>query len=248
MARHFSGSRSAPRGHAVDARKLVHTDPAWGSIATHIDRLPALVAIAVGVILYILLPDRLSYGPKWLLPVVESAIALPIVVNWRRETAGEMRWKRYAAVTLIAVMSLANIVSLVLLVHALLGSNVLANHQIKARDLIFWSLQIWATNVLVFALWYWELDRGGPLERCDPHHREPDFLFPQMITPGASGSVWTPKFIDYLYVAFTNAAAFSPTDTMPLTATAKVLMLVQSAASLLTVALVASRAVNILGT
>lgn len=236
-----------PGGHAVDARKRGDADPAWGNTATYIGRLPALLAIAVGVILYILLPDRLSYGPKWLLPVAESAVALPIVVTWRRETAEEVRWKRYAAVTLIAIMSLANIVSLVLLVHALLGSNVLAHHEIKARDLIFWSLQIWATNVLVFALWYWELDRGGPLERCNPHHREPDFLFPQMITPGSSSSFWTPQFIDYLYVAFTNAAAFSPTDTLPLTPTAKVLMLVQSAASLLTVALVASRAVNILG-
>src|SRR6202035_3904532 len=100
--------------------------------------------------------------------------------------------------------------------------------------------------VLVFALWYWEIDRGGPDERSSPQHRQPDFLFPQMVTPGCASGNWSPGFLDYFYVAFTNAAAFSPTDTMPLTPLAKMLMLVQSAASLLTVALVAGRAVNIL--
>jgi hypothetical protein len=100
--------------------------------------------------------------------------------------------------------------------------------------------------VIVFGLWYWELDRGGPSARHDPHHREPDFLFPQMATPGAARPDWAPGFLDYLYVSFTNATAFSPTDTMPLTPLAKGLMGVQSAASLLTVALVAARAVNIL--
>jgi hypothetical protein len=100
--------------------------------------------------------------------------------------------------------------------------------------------------VIVFGLWYWELDRGGPSARHDPHHREPDFLFPQMATPGSARPDWAPGFLDYLYVSFTNATAFSPTDTMPLTPLAKSLMAVQSAASLLTVALVAARAVNIL--
>jgi hypothetical protein len=99
--------------------------------------------------------------------------------------------------------------------------------------------------VIVFGLWYWELDRGGVAARLRQNHRRPDFLFPQMSTPG-SGPRWTPDFMDYLYTSFTNATAFSPTDTMPLTAWAKLLMMVQSLASLLTVALVISRAVNIL--
>ena len=108
------------------------------------------------------------------------------------------------------------------------------------------AIQIWLTNVIVFGLWYWELDRGGPGARCRENHREPDFLFPQMSTPAAAPPSWAPRFLDYLYVAFTNATAFSPTDTLPLTAWAKVLMAIQSLASLLTVALVAARAVNIL--
>ena len=105
---------------------------------------------------------------------------------------------------------------------------------------------IWTTNVIIFALWYWELDRGGPAARSagiDPH---PDFLFPQMAdTSGAFGD-WEPQFTDYGYVAFTNAAAFSPTDTMPLSRWAKLAMMLQSAISLVTAALVIARAVNIL--
>jgi hypothetical protein len=104
---------------------------------------------------------------------------------------------------------------------------------------------IWLTNVIVFGLWYWELDRGGVAARLRQNHRRPDFLFPQMSTPGSAPG-WTPDFMDYLYTSFTNATAFSPTDTMPLTAWAKLLMMVQSLASLRTVALVISRAVNIL--
>lgn len=100
--------------------------------------------------------------------------------------------------------------------------------------------------MLVFALWYWELDRGGPGARLRADHRHPDFLFPQMITPACAVAPWSPGFVDYLYVSFTTATAFSPTDTMPLTAWAKILMVTQSLASLLTVVLVAARAVNIL--
>jgi hypothetical protein len=99
---------------------------------------------------------------------------------------------------------------------------------------------------LVFALWYWELDRGGPRHRLIASTRGADFLFPQMVTPACATTGWMPRFVDYFYVAFTNATAFSPTDTMPLTPVAKMLMAVQSLTSLLTVALVAARAVNIL--
>ena len=123
---------------------------------------------------------------------------------------------------------------------------LLQGSKAEASQLVFSAIQIWLTNVIVFGLWYWELDRGGPSARCTPEHREPDFLFPQMATPSIAPDGWFPHFVDYLYVAFTNATAFSPTDTLPLTVWAKGLMTVQSLASLLTVALVAARAVNIL--
>jgi uncharacterized membrane protein len=143
-------------------------------------------------------------------------------------------------VAVIALITIANVVSLVDLIHALLYES-----QVGGRALVYSSLPIWLTNVIVFGLWYWELDRGGPAARQQTRHRRPDFLFPQMSTPGAAPG-WTPDFLDYIYTSFTNATAFSPTDTMPLTAWAKLLMMLQSLASLLTVAVVVSRAVNIL--
>ncbi|HEY9759248.1 MAG TPA: hypothetical protein V6C97_29080 [Oculatellaceae cyanobacterium] len=112
--------------------------------------------------------------------------------------------------------------------------------------MLFSSLETWFTNIVVFALWYWEIDRGGPDQRARHESGPPDFLFPQMSTPSCADPNWTPKFFDYLYVAFTNATAFSPTDVQPLSRTAKALMLIESVISLVTITLVAARAVNIL--
>ncbi|HEV2038064.1 MAG TPA: hypothetical protein VGQ96_05590, partial [Candidatus Eremiobacteraceae bacterium] len=146
-----------------------------------------------------------------------------------------------AAMSLIGIVNIANVASLALLVKVLVtGTKVTGSHVLAG------AVEIWLTNVIVFALWYWELDRGGPDARASSQHKEPDFLFPQMVTPGCTRPDWSPKFLDYLYVSFTNASAFSPTDTLPLTGWAKVLMMVQALASLLTIALVAARAVNIL--
>jgi hypothetical protein len=129
---------------------------------------------------------------------------------------------------------------LIELIHALLYSSIRAG-----RPLVYASVPVWLTNIIVFGLWYWELDRGGPAARRLPRHRQPDFLFPQMSTPGSAPG-WSPNFFDYLYTAFTNATTFSSTDTMPLTGWAKLLMALQSLASLVTVVVVVSRAVNIL--
>jgi hypothetical protein len=107
-------------------------------------------------------------------------------------------------------------------------------------------VQIWLTLILVFSLWYWELDRGGPTIRGHADERPPDLLFPQMATHELGQAEWMPGFVDYLYLSFTNATAFSPTDTMPLTPRAKVLMLVEALASITTIVMVAGRAVNIL--
>ena len=141
---------------------------------------------------------------------------------------------------MIAVITIANVLALGELIRALLDHTTA-----EGRTLVFASVPIWLTNVIAFGLWYWEIDRGGVTARMFPDHRQPDFLFPQMTTPAASPG-WAPTFLDYLYTSFTNATAFSPTDTMPLTSRVKLLMMVQSLASLLTVALVVSRAVNIL--
>jgi len=203
------------------------------------------LAVAAAIGLYFALPDRLitGLGPRWLVPALEGVLWLALLIANPRLTV-ESRRLRPVAIVLIAFVNLANVVSLGELVHELLAVNV--RHAPGGRDLIFASVPIWITNVLVFALWYWELDRGGPVSRLKAQRRQPDFLFPQMSAPDSTRPDWSPAFIDYLYTSFTNATAFSPTDTMPLTPWAKLLMMVQSLASLLTVALVVSRAVNIL--
>jgi hypothetical protein len=189
------------------------------------------------------LPDQLYIGPRWLLPSLEGVLFVALF------TAGQMevhRRQRQFGLALIGVLNLFNFGSLALLLSAIVGHHLLQGRAITAQELITWSAQVWLTNVIVFGLWFWELDRGGPAARCQSDHREPDFLFPQMVTPESSPAGWAPSFLDYLYTSFTNATAFSPTDTMPLTHWAKVLFMIQSITSLLTVTLVAARAVNIL--
>ncbi|HEY6624686.1 MAG TPA: hypothetical protein VIX85_12680 [Acidimicrobiales bacterium] len=216
---------------------------AFGVASTSEHRWHANSAVVVAIVLQLVLPDRVvrDLGPRWLIPALEGAllIALTIANPAGRITKESVRL-RTMSMTLIALISLANFVALGELINALL------NHtKAGGQTLVYASVPIWLTNVIVFGLWYWEIDRGGPAVRLRPDHRPPDFLFPQMSTPGSAPG-WTPKFFDYLYTSFTNSTAFSPTDTMPLSSPAKQLMMLQSIASLLTVALVVSRAVNIL--
>ena len=113
-------------------------------------------------------------------------------------------------------------------------------------ELLLTGAAIWLTNMIVFGLWYWEFDRGGPVERAAATQPYPDFVFPQMTNPELAPLEWEPGFVDYLYVSFTNAMAFSPTDAMPMTRWAKLTMLTQSLISVITLVLVIARAVNIL--
>jgi hypothetical protein len=215
---------------------------AWGVASPPRSHWPARLAILAALILYLLLPDAVIVGPRYLVPALEVAALATLSVATPHRTTEQSGLRRVLATGLIALVTVANLFNLGLLIHGLLGGGT----QASGRQLILASIAIWVTNVIVFALWYWELDRGGPLARHDVEHREPDFLFPQMATPGAGRPTWAPAFIDYLYVSLTNATAFSPTDTMPMTAAAKALMAVQALGSLLTVAMVAARAVNIL--
>ena len=204
-------------------------------------RWPALVAVAVALVIQLVLPSRLILGPRYLLPVLEAALLVPLAIgNPGRLTEGS-RDLRLLSLALIFLVGLANLYSLGLLVRLLLYPGTS-----NGRGLIYSAGGIWLTNIVVFGLAYWETDRGGPASRALPTPPDPDFLFPQMANPDVSGRPWMPNFIDYLYVSLTNAAAFSPTDTMPLSRAAKSLMGVQSLVSLITVALVAARAVNIL--
>jgi uncharacterized membrane protein len=236
--------QSLPTGGA-SSDDLRRDEAEWGERAQSEPRWPATLAVVASIALYLALPDRLirGLGPRWVVPALEGVLGAALIIANPRLTR-ESRRLRPVAIALIALITLANVVSLGLLVHELLAVNVHTTP--GGRDLIYASVPIWATNVLVFALWYWELDRGGPVARLELHRRQPDFLFPQMTAPDATRPDWSPGFIDYLFTSFTNATAFSPTDTMPLTPWSKMLFMVQSLASLLTVALVISRAVNIL--
>jgi uncharacterized membrane protein len=215
---------------------------AWGVVSPGESRWPASIAILVAIALYWALPERYTIGPSWLLPILELCVLLPLSLSAPRRVAHEGQLQQALAIAMIAIVNVANLASLVLLINMLLYHG----KQVSGPELLFSSMGIWLTNVIVFALWYWEIDRGGPDQRAHENHATPDFLFPQMSTPGCSRLNWTPAFIDYLYLAFTNATAFSPTDAMPLTYSAKMLMLAQSVVALVTVTLVAARAVNIL--
>ena len=150
---------------------------------------------------------------------------------------------RRLSLGLIAVASLGTAWSVIRLVADIAGGGDTGS----AAQLLGSGASIWLINVLTFAVWYWELDRGGALERAAGTDPYPDFLFPQMTTPDMAPKDWRPQFADYLYLAFTNATAFSPTDTLPLSRWAKLTMLLQSAISLVTAALVVAKAVNALG-
>jgi uncharacterized membrane protein len=202
---------------------------------------PAQLTVLIAIGLQFALPERLTVGPSWLLPALEGVLVIGLAMATPRELEHEHALRRRAAVGLVALVSAANIFSLGALTHYLLHHDVS-----NGRELIVAGMLIWLTNFLIFALWYWEIDRGGPGRRAAGHDGPPDFLFPQMSDDRIEPVDWRPKFIDYLYVSLTNATAFSPTDTMPLTAMAKSIMGVQSIVSLVTIGLVVSRAVNIL--
>jgi uncharacterized membrane protein len=216
----------------ADREELGVVEPFW----------QAQLAVLVALLLYLALPGKLTLGPRWLLPSLEGVLLVGLAISTPYRHHSQSPARRHLSIGLIALVTVANFTALGLLVHLLLERNTAAG-----RDLIIAAGQIWLTNVSAFALWFWEVDRGGPHLRTKSEPQVPDFLFPQMTVPELPLGDWRPGFMDYLYVAFTNASAFSPTDAMPLTVRVKSLMLVEAMASFLTVGLIAARAVNILG-
>lgn len=227
-------------------KKLEHQDcdPLWGYQSPGETRWPACTAVVVSLLLQLRLPERLSVGPRWLLPVLELVMLALLMIGNPSHFHDFTRNMRPLALGMVALISATNAVSLFLLIHSLL---IGADSTKVGRPLIYAAVSIWFTSVIAFALWFWEIDRGGPVKRCQSDHDEPDFLFTQMGSPGVTKRQWAPSFVDYLYLSLTNSAAFSPTDTLPLTTRAKMLMGLQSIASLATIAVVGARAVNILG-
>lgn len=213
------------------------------AFARHDSYWPAQLAVLATIALDLDLPNKLTLHPPWVLPALEGLLLAGLVATTPRGASPPHPYRRRVAIAMIGLVSAANLLSLVLLTHYLLDT---ANAS-DGRQLILAGAEIWVTNILLFAVWYWELDRGGPQARKHPECPPPDFLFPQMTEERLGRWDWRAGFIDYLYVSFTNVSAFSPTDTMPLSHTAKMLMLIQSVIAIVTIGLVIARAVNILG-
>jgi len=203
-------------------------------------RLPVIIALlAVGGI-YTALPSSLIIGPRWLLLALVIVLEIPAALSHR---TGHHELNRILGYVVSAVITLALVLSLSLLIKAL------PEKAESASSLLQSAAALWLTNILVFALWYWRLDGGGPHQRSRRQaHTEGAFLFPQMTqyAKTADESNWSPTFIDYLFIAFNTSTAFSPSDTPVLSRWAKALTMVQATMSLLIVALLASRAIGIL--
>jgi hypothetical protein len=199
------------------------------------------IAVMVAMATQSLMPVGFRIGPLWLLPAVAAALVVVIFIAGRSTGDPGHPVLRLLALGLAGVLAVGNIVSVATLVHGLLSA-----HAVHARQLFAIGTAAWVTNVVAFAVTFWEIDAGGPVRRAQCKVREHgEFLFPQYsLTHRAQ---WTPRFLDYLYVSFTNATAFSPTDTLPLTGRAKSLMAVQSAVALVAIAVVFARGVNIIG-
>jgi len=208
----------------------VYREPRW----------PAVVALlAVGGI-YTALPEYLVMGPGWLVLGIVGVLLVPLLVT---HYVGHDRLNRFLGYVVSIITTVALIFSLFLLINAL------PQHKESATELLRSAGLLWVTNILVFSLWYWRLDAGGPHSRDRrDRHTEGSFLFPQMTQyrGDASKGRWSPQFIDYLFIAFNTSTAFSPTDTPILSRWAKLLTMIQALISLVIVALLVSRAIGLL--
>jgi hypothetical protein len=216
-------------------------------------RLPAAVGVVAAIGLYAVLPSALQIGPRFVVPGLELLLFIPLVLANPRRMSKQNRLLRRLSIGLVLLIALSNTTALMLLIRSLVAGDAQAGGQLLAA-----AGQVWLTNVLVFALAYWELDRGGPVTRfrvARPRLPDADFRFPQdedhdaiseVAQRSSAKSGWVPGFIDYLYVSVTNSSAFSPTDTMPLSVRAKLLMAVESVSALMISVLVVSFAVGLL--
>lgn len=227
-------------GHERWLRHEGDTVPAWLRPHAGDQRWQALAAVVVAIVFQLVLPDGFVLQPRLLSPILEALLCVALVVANPGRMAKKLMPLRVLSLALSGLLALANAVSVVLLVRI-----IITGRHADATSILAAGAAIWLTNVIAFALFYWEYDRGGPVDRALTPDPSPDFLFAQM-TDDRLDPHWRATFVDYFYLSFTNSTAFSPTDTLPLSRWAKMLMLVQSAVALVTVALVAARAVNVL--
>jgi uncharacterized membrane protein len=215
-------------------------DPSPGPVGEA--RWPAAGAVLAAIVLTVLLPDGERVGPGWLLPAIELVLLAAIVAGDPGRISRRSRLLRGLSIALVTVLVLGALSSTLLLIDALIHGGPETN---SASALLLAGTTVWVSNNIAFALLYWELDGGGAAARAYRMPRHPHFAFPQQQNPALAPPGWRPRFVDYLYLGFTNALAFSPTDVMPLVPWAKVTMVVQSLISMGILALVVARAVNV---
>ena len=217
------------------------------------NRLPPALAVVIAGATYALLPGSLLFGPRYVIPGLELLLLIALVATNPRRMTRDTKWSRIASIALACMIIVTNLVALGLLVRAL------TEHDTPGGPLLIAAMQVWLTNVIGFALLFWEMDRGGPVARRVTPRKEmqpAEWRFSQdenhdaideIAVSSSKKAGWIPTFVDYLYVSLTNSSAFSPTDTMPLSSRAKVLMGIEATAALLTSLLVIARAVGSFG-
>lgn len=205
-------------------------------------RWPMAAAVLAAIVLTILLPDSMRLGPQWLLPLIEGALLVAVIAGDPGKINRRSRWLRVLSIVLVSVLVLGALWATVQLIDDLINGGAVTN---SANELLEAGTIVWVSNNIAFALLYWELDGGGAAARAHHLPTHYGFAFPQQLNPSIASPDWRPRFIDYLYLGFTNALAFSPTDAMPLVPWAKVAMAVQSLISMGILALVVARAVNV---
>jgi hypothetical protein len=224
----------APPPAAPDGR-IVDFDPVGES------RLPMVIAVIAAMLLAAVPPARFTIGPLPLFPTVVMVLLVVLVVGDPGRIDRRSRWLRNVSLILVGVLVLGAVAGTALLVQELVdGSAAVA----EPGPLLIYTAKVWVGNSVAFALLYWNMDRGGPAERVHMTKRYPDFVFPQMSDESLAGPDWRPRFIDYLYIGFTNANAFSPTDALPLTGKAKMAMQTQALISYTILALALARVIN----
>jgi uncharacterized membrane protein len=236
MTRGEAATRRIPTAYT----QVVKSRPAV--IHRHEPRFPVVIATLVNLVLILLIPEKVQLLPSWVVPVLGVLLMIPLVAFNPRRLTRETTWSRWLSIALAIVLTVANQITMVLTISQLLNGHA------KGSTVLLTALQVWVSSIIAFGLVYWELDRGGPVARRDEHiwkTAEADLRFPQN-EEKTGQSNWRPVYLDYLYVALTNMMAFSPTDAMPLTVRAKMMMGYQSITGFILLALVISRAVNIL--
>lgn len=219
----------------IEPGQSIRLEPRW----------PTILAMLILLLVLTLLPTRVRLLPFWFSYVIGSTVILPMAGVWLSK--GHERWRRVERTATLIFSLVAEVVTLTTLSY-LMSEMMTRPDDFSGKQLLTTSIAGWLTNILAFAFLYWQIDRGGPEARINNTGIRPDWLFPQIGVPGDAPPGWQPTYVDYLFLSFSTATAFSATDVMPLTARAKMLMMFESVVSLSMLLVVVSRAINILGT